>query len=92
MGIGECHIEVRSQYKQDYRGRSQYDKNYRGYFRKGNFRGTQNYRGQNFRDGYRGNFRKDNFGRGRSRSRERQYQLTLGGMIEAAIDQDQVQK
>ena len=27
---------------------------------KGYFRGMQNYRGQNFRDGYRGNFRNDN--------------------------------
>ena len=33
--------------------------------------GMQNYWGQNFRGGYRGNFRNDNFGRGRSRSRER---------------------
>ena len=55
------------------RGRLQYDQNYRGDFRKGNFRGTHNYRGHNFRGRYRGNFRNDNFDRGRSRSRERQY-------------------
>ena len=33
----------------------------------------QNYRGQNFRDGYRRNYINDNFGRGRSTSRDRQY-------------------
>ena len=37
------------------------------------FRGMQKYRGQNFKGGYRGNCRNDNFGRGRSSSRERQY-------------------
>ena len=45
----------------------QYDQNYRDDFRKGNFRGMQNYRGQRLRDGYRCNFKIDNFGRGRSR-------------------------
>ena len=39
----------------------------------GNFRETQNYRGQNFRGRYRGSFRNSNFDRGRSRSRERQF-------------------
>ena len=34
---------------------------------------TQNYRGKNFRGVYRGNYRDDDFGTGRSRSRERQY-------------------
>ena len=33
----------------------------------------QNYRGQKFRGRYRGNCRNDDFGRGKSRSRERQY-------------------
>ena len=33
----------------------------------------QNYRGQNFRGGYRDNLRNDKFGRGRGRSRERQF-------------------
>ena len=81
----------RAQYGQNYRGRSQYDQNYRGDFRKGNFKGTQNFRGQNFRSGYRGSFRHDNFGRGRSRSRE-SIQVTLEEMIEAAVDQDQVKE
>ena len=63
----------RAQYRQNYRGRSQYDQNYRGDFRKGNIRGMKNYRDKNFRVGYRDNFRNDNFGKGRSRSRERQY-------------------
>ena len=38
-----------------------------------NFKGMQNYRGQSFRGGYRKNYRNDNFERGTSRSRERQY-------------------
>ena len=33
------------------------NKNYRSDFRRGNCKGTQNYRGQNFRGGYRGNIR-----------------------------------
>ena len=32
-----------------------------------------NYRSQNFKGGYIGNYRNDNFGIGRSRSRERQF-------------------
>ena len=56
----------------NYRGRSQYVNNYRNDFRGENFRGTQNYRVQNYRGGYRANCKNDNFGRGRSRSRERQ--------------------
>ena len=63
----------RAQYGQNNKGRSQYDQNYRGDSRRENFRGTHNYRGQNLQGGYRGNFRNDNFGRDRSRSRERQY-------------------
>ena len=59
---GECCIEVK-----------QYDQNYRSDFGKGNFREIQNHRGHNFRGGYSGNLRNDNFGRGRSRFRERQY-------------------
>ena len=50
-----------------------------------------NYRGQYFRGGYRGSFGNDNFQRGRSMSRERDsIQVTLGALIEAAGDQDQV--
>ena len=63
----------RAQYGQNYRGRSEYDKNYRSDFRRGNFSGMQNYIGQNFRGGYRGNFRNENFGRSRRRSRGKQY-------------------
>ena len=62
----------RAQYRQKYRGRLQHDQIYRN-FRKENFRRMQNYRDQNFRGRYRGNIRNDNFGRGRCRSRERQY-------------------
>ena len=36
----------RAQYGQNYRGRLQYVNNYRSDFRRGNFRGIQNYRGQ----------------------------------------------
>ena len=61
--IGECHIEVELSVDKILKGRSQYDQNFRGDYRKGNFRGMQNYRGQNFRDGYRGNFRNDNWKR-----------------------------
>ena len=39
----------RAQYRQNYRGRSQYNHSYISYIRKGNFRGMQNYRSQNFR-------------------------------------------
>ena len=63
----------RTQYGQNYRVRSQYDHNYRDDFRRGNFRGIQNYRSQHFRGGYRRNYRNADFGRGRSRSRERKY-------------------
>ena len=48
----------RAQYGQNYRERSQHDQNYRADFRRGNFRGMQCYRGQNFRRGYRDSFRK----------------------------------
>ena len=55
----------KAQYGQNYRGRSQYVNNYRSYFRTGNFRGTQNYRGHNFIGEYRGNYQNEDFGRGR---------------------------
>ena len=80
----------RAQYRQNYRGRSQYDHNYRSNFRRGSFRRMQIYRGQNFRGGYRGNYRNDEFGWGRHRSRERQNQINLGEIIKAVVDQDQV--
>ena len=63
----------RGQYGQNYRGRSHYINNYRNDYRRDNFRNIQNYRGQYFRGGCRRNYRNDNFGRGRSRSRDRQY-------------------
>ena len=62
----------RAQYGQNYRGRSQYVNNYRNEFRIGNIRGMQNYRGRHFTDRYRGNYSNENFGKGRSRCRERQ--------------------
>ena len=68
--IGECHLELEL-IMDRIRGRSQYDHNYRSDFRRGNFRGMQNYGGQNFRGGYKGNYQNEDFGRGRSRSRER---------------------
>ena len=61
------------QYRQNYRGRPWYVNNYRNDFRRDNFRETQNNRSQTFRGGYRRNYRNDNFGRGRSRSREIPY-------------------
>ena len=50
----------------------------------------QNYRGQNFRDGYRGHFRNDKSGRGRSRSKERQYSGSLEEMSKVVLGPDQV--
>ena len=73
VAIGKCHIEVELSMDKIVEEESQHHQNYRGEFREANFRGMQNYRGQNFRGGYRGNFRDDNLGRGRRRSRERQY-------------------
>ena len=73
MEIVRMSYKGRAWYGQNYRGRLQYDQNYRSDLRRGNFRGMQIYRGQNFGGGYRGSFRNDNFGRGRSRSRESQY-------------------
>ena len=69
IGIVECH-RGRAQYGQNYRERTQYDQSYRGDFRSGNFRETQNYRGQTFRGGYRGSLRNSNFDRGRFRERQ----------------------
>ena len=63
----------RAQFGQNYRRTLQYVSNYRNDFRRGNFRGMQNYIGQNFTGGYRGNYQNDDFGRGRCRSGERQY-------------------
>ena len=77
IGNGRMSYRGGAQYRQNYRERLQYNRNDRGDFRRGNFRGMQNYRGQNLRGGYRGSFRNDNFGRGRSRSRERQYSGSL---------------
>ena len=70
-------ISGRGQYGQNYRDSSRYNKNYRNEFRRGNSRGNlrtnQNYNGQNFRGGYRRNYSNDNYKRGRSRSKERQF-------------------
>ena len=63
----------RTQYGQNYRGRPQYVDNYRNDFRRGNFREMQNYIGQHYRSRHRDNYRNDNFGRGRSKSRESEY-------------------
>ena len=64
-------------WRRDYRDRSRYEQNYRNDFRRGNFRENvrtnQTYRGQNYRGGYRRNYHNENYKRGRSRSRERQY-------------------
>ena len=55
---------------------------------------NQNFRRQNNRGGYRGNYRNENYERGRSRSRERQYQGSRKiGMIEVvAVGQGQDQE
>ena len=74
--IGEYHAVV--EYNMDrITDRPRYNQNYRGDFRRGNFRGNlpsnQNYRGHNYRGGYGRTYRNDNYERGRSRSRDRQY-------------------
>ena len=84
--LGECHIEVELSMDKTIEEGHNMIKIIE------NFRGTQNYRGQNFRGGYRGNFRNDNFGRGRSRSREKHYSGILGEMREAVVDLDQDQE
>ena len=75
--IEELTLSGRIQYGQNYRDSPRYNQNYRNDFRRGNFRGNirtnQNYKGKNFRGGYRRNYRNDNYERGRSRSRERQF-------------------
>ena len=63
----------RGQYRQNNRGRLCYINNYRNDFRRYNFKEMQTYRDQNFRGECRRNYRNNKFGRGRSRSRERQY-------------------
>ena len=78
-----------AQYGENYRGRPQYVNNYRSDFRTENCRGMQNYRGQNFIGGYGSNYQNKDFGRGRSRSRERQYSGNFR-RIKAVVDQDQV--
>ena len=45
VGVDQMVVRGRAQYGQNYQGRLQHDQDYRGDFRKGNFRGTQNYRG-----------------------------------------------
>ena len=62
----------RDQYGHNHKERSQYGQNYRGDFRRGNFKGMQNYRGQILKEDTEAASEKDNFGIGRSRSRERQ--------------------
>ena len=64
-------------------GRPRYEQNYRNDSRRETFRGNvksyqnQNVRRQIYRGGYRGNYRNENYDRGRSMSRERQYQSNI---------------
>ena len=58
----------RAQHGQNYTGKLKYSNHYRSDFRRGDFRGTQNYRGQNFRGGCRSNYQNEDFERGGSRS------------------------
>ena len=77
IGDRRTSFRGRGQHGQNYRGGSQYVNTYREDFRRDNFGGMQNYRGQNFRGGYRVNYRNHNFGIGRSRSTERQYSVNF---------------
>ena len=67
--IGECYTEVENSMDKI----MDEDHNMIIIIEEGNFRGSQNYRALNFRGGYRGNYRNEDFGRGRSRSRKREY-------------------
>ena len=82
----------RAYYGQNYRGRLQYDQNYRSDFRRENFRGAQNYRGNNFRGGYRGSFRNENFGRVEIGLEKDSIQVILEEMRSAVEGPDQVQE
>ena len=79
----------RAQYGQNYRGRLKYDYNFRSDFRRGSFRGPQNYRSYNFIGGYKRHHLSEVFGRGRSRSKERQYSSNFR-RNKAIVGQDQV--
>ena len=76
----------RAKYGQNYRRRSQYDQNHKGDFRKGNFRGMQNYRGQIFRGGYRGTLGIIVLKEVEVGLEKDSIQVTLEEMIEAAVD------
>ena len=80
----------RAQYTQNYRRRLQYDHNYRSNFGRGNFRGMQNYRGQNFTGGYRGNYRNEDLKEVEVGLEKDHIQVILEGMIKAVVHQDQV--
>ena len=57
---------------------------------RGNGRTNEMYRGQNYRGGYRRHYQNENYERGRSRSRERQYPENTEGMTVSVVDLDQV--
>ena len=74
---GDRRIKFNGRFNIDiYRDSHRYNQNYRNDFRRGNFggnlRANWNYREQNFR-GYRRNYRNENYERGSSGSRERQF-------------------
>ena len=71
--IGECYLEVEFSTDRIIEEGHNMITLIEGDFRRGNFRRMQSYRGQKFRGAYRGNYQNEDFGRGRSRSRERQY-------------------
>ena len=80
----------RSQSGQNYRGRPQYDHNYRIDFRKGNFRGMQSYRGQNFRGGYEVTIETRTLEEVEVGLEKESIHVILEEMIKAVVDQDQV--
>ena len=71
--------------------RSQFVSNDRNGFRRENFRGSQNYRDQNFRGGYRGSYRNETLEEVAVDLEKDSIQILLEGMIEVVIvDKDQV--
>ena len=86
--VGECH-RGRTQYGQNYRGR-EYDQKGDN-FRRGNFRGIQNYRGKNLEVDIKVTLETptlEEIGVGLEKD---SMQVTSGEMREAVVDQDQVQ-
>ena len=90
--IGECHIKVMLSMDKTIEEGHTIIQIKEVTLGEGNFRGTQNDRGQNFRGGYRGNFKMTNLVEVEVDLEENSNHVTLEEMREAVVDQDQVQE